>query len=383
MTRTSLHVFLSPATHESRFLREASAILGAGLADRVLLLALHDPGLAESEELAAGVRVERIRLRSRGLPRGLLFQLLKAREWRRRIIRRAREVRPDAIVAHSLAALPVGAAVARVTSAPLLYDAHELETERNGLRGIRQAVERAVERSSIRRARAVVCVGDAIADWYAKAYDIPRPFVVRNVSAGAVASPAPRPSFLRERFAVPDDALLFIYQGAFSRGRRIEQFLRIFARTGHHVVFMGFGELEGLVRSYAARHPNIHLQPAVAPQEVLAHTAGADVGLVGVENVCLSYYYSLPNKLFEYLSAGLPVIAPDYPEIRRLVAGHDCGWVAGESDDDWFERISTLSPAMVAAGRLGAHSATAAYSWPAEERAFLDAYRSLRGGSGR
>ena len=128
------------------------------------------------------------------------------------------------------------------------------------------------------------------------------------------AGPVPKKTaILRSELGIPDGDLVFLYQGGLFRARRIEQLLRVFSRAAkdRHVVFMGYGELERMVRSAAATNYNIHFRPAVSPHEVLA-LAGADVGLVGVENVCLSYYYSLPNKFFEEsLLAGVPVLGSD------------------------------------------------------------------------
>ena len=84
-----------------------------------------------------------------------------------------------------------------------------------------------------------------------------------------------------------------------------------------HCIFMGYGALVPKVRQLAATSPNVHLLPAVHPQDVLSFTVGADVGVILVQKVSLSYYYSLGNKFFEYLMAGLPVIASDFPEMSK------------------------------------------------------------------
>ncbi len=375
--RTCLHIFLTVARQESRFLREAGAQVASGLFDEVVLAAKWEPGLAEEETLAPGVRVWRVRLTTGSLPRTLSMQLLKMVEWRARIVGFAKRLRPGLVISHSIAALPVGLACKRAVGSPLLYDAHELETERNGLRGWRKGLERRTERRLIRGCDAVVVVSDSIADWYAREYGIVRPAVVRNVPEVVGDSPRPDPRLWRDRFGIRDDHLVFIYQGGLFSGRRIEQFLRVFsaARPDRHVVFMGYGELEGLVREAAARHANIHFAPAVPPRDVLRHTAGADVGLVGVENVCLSYYYSLPNKLFESLLAGIPVLMPSYPEMARVARDSGCGWVVGEEDAAWLEAVNGLDAQSVAATKARARSAAAAYSWRNESGHFLEAVK--------
>jgi glycosyltransferase involved in cell wall biosynthesis len=385
MSAPSLHVFLTNARHESRFLKEARSLIGSGLADRVVLAAKWDPGLAERESLGEGIEVHRVRLATLGLPKRLWAQIPKAIEWRWRVVRIARRIRPAAVVAHSLGALGAGRAAARAARCALLYDAHELETERNGLRGRRQQLERWYERRAVRDLHGMLCVCDSIADWYAREYGIERPAVVRNIPDLRWQGGGGRSPILRDRFGIPEDHFVFLYQGGLFPGRRIEQFITVFtrARPDRHLVFMGYGELEGLVRTAAGRHNNIHFLPAVPPAEVLRHTVGADVGLSGVENACLSYFYSLPNKLFEYLAAGVPFLVPDYPEMRRLTVGEGCGWPVGEDADAWLGAVNVLVREDIEAARRRVAVAAARYSWRHEEPVLLETYRRALARAGR
>jgi glycosyltransferase involved in cell wall biosynthesis len=374
-----LHVFLTAARHESRFLREASTVYRQ-LGHHTILAAKWEPGLEEYAQIEPGIEVWRVRLTTLSLPKGLPFQLVKALEWRTRIDRFARAQRPAVLHAHSLAALPTAAHVKRSTGARLIYDAHELETEKAGLQGLRQRLSRRMEQRLIGRCDAVLCVSDSIADWYAERYGMDRPIVVRNVpdhGTQRIKHAVP----LRDRLGLGPDDVLFIYQGMMSKGRRVEQFLRVFSRSSlaRHVLFMGYGDLESAVKEVAGRRPNIHFLPAVPPGEVLAHTAGADVGLVGVENVCLSYYFSLPNKLFEYLLAGLPVIAGRWPEIRRVVERYQCGWLHDEDDDAVLRLIERIDRTEVTRLRHGVAHARAQISWANEEAKLIQVYRQLAG----
>lgn len=283
------------------------------------------------------------------------------------------------VPAHSQYSLPIAVAVSWTSGIPVIYDARELETERNGTRGLRQRVDRILEHLLIRHCSAVLRVSDSIADWYAHAYGIPRPAVVRNIPDIRVQPREPGSRVLRERFGVGEDAVLFLYQGALAPGPRIEQLLRVFAtaRPDRHLVLMGYGVLEPAIRAAAATYPNIHFQPAVPSSEVLRYTASADVGICGGENVCLSYYYSLPNKLFEYLLSGLPFLVPDWPEMRRIVDADGCGWVVGESDAEWQVRVDGLTRDEIATASSAAEAAAPHYSWAREEQVRLDVYRRV------
>ena len=84
------------------------------------------------------------------------------------------------------------------------------------------------------------------------------------------------------------------------------------------LVFMGYGKLQGSIAEAAASSENVHFQPAVPYQEMLQYTKDADVGLVSVRPICLSYLYCLPNKLFECIQAGVPVLVNDLPDCVAL-----------------------------------------------------------------
>jgi glycosyltransferase involved in cell wall biosynthesis len=298
-------------------------------------------------------------------------------EWRQRVVRVAREVRPRAIFCHSVVPLRSAVEACRKTGAALIYDAHELETQRMGARGLRKMSFSYLERRFIRRCGAVICVSGSIADWYEKLYGINKPAVVRNIPDTRIQMDFSGSNLLRERFGISGQHLLFIYQGGLETGRRVEQMLRIFSRVraGRHIVFMGFGSLEGAVREAAAHSSQIHFLPAVPPQEVLRYTASADVGIVGVENRCLSYYFSLPNKIFEYLLAGTPALAPNYPEMRRIVEANGTGWIVEDEDRSWQTMIESLDLERVTAAKEKVRAVSGRFSWRNEESCLFSAYR--------
>lgn len=379
MPTTVLHVMeTSDLVHETRMRKQATVVLSNGLADRVVLAGRLLPGQPRWEQVAANFEFVRI-----PMLRGSRYRILTPfRRWDagRRLVQAARDIRPAMVDCHHLCTLEWCVKMKRALGIPLVYVPHELETERNGLRGLRQKLDRWAERRFIRECDAVVVVCDSIADWYAKQYGIARPVVVRNVPEVKGERPAPNPRLWRERFNIPDDHVIFIYQGGLFRGRRIEQLLRVFARAkpDRHVVFMGYGERQSTVEDAARQHANIHYAPAVKPDEVLLHTAGADVGLVGVANVCLSYYFSLPNKLFEFMLAGIPALMPAYPEMVRATAGSGSGWVVGENDEDWLAAINGLTLEQVAAGKRAAHVAGGRLSWQDEAAKLTAVYRRVQ-----
>lgn len=382
--RVNLHLWPAAIRNDSRFMKQAQSILSAGLADEVVLLGQSKKAEPLDEQIGKGIRLARFQNRLSSLPKFKLFGCLKYGELFCREVLMARRVRPSIIHCHSLSSLPAAVAASAFTRVPMIYDARELETETNGLRGVNQAFARRVEKTLIRHCDAVLCVADSIADWYARAYHIPRPFVVRNIPDVRAQSTFGESEVLRARLGIPREALVFIYCGGLYHGRRVEQMIRVFQRVrqDRHVVFLGFGPLEGLVKGASAVHPNIHFLTAVPPSEVLAQVACADVGIVGVENSCLSYHLSLPNKLFEYLLAGIPFLAPDYPEMRRVLNTHHCGWVVGETEEEWREAVEGLDKGKTLGNRKLVLAARKAFSWKNEEERLVEAYRKAIGRNG-
>ena len=345
-----------------------------------MVAALWEPGLEQEEHLEGGITAWRVVLKTRGWPRNLLTQLVKYLEWMVRILVRMKSEDLTVIHAHSISALPVGVVLKWLTGAPLVYDAHELESETNGLSPLRSKLSYWAERLWIRGADRTVTVCDSIADWYADAYSMERPVVIRNVPMRA-AAPTEACTVLRDDHGIADDALLFLYQGSLSPGRGIEALLDVFAGldSRKHLILMGYGTLEEQVRQAESACLNIHFQPAVPPDQVLSYTASADVGLCLIENTCLSYYYSLPNKLFEYLLSGLPVLVNDMPEQRKIVERFGCGWIVPATLDEQKALFKSIGAQDIAERKESVALAAESFDWAQEAVQLQDVYVAIAG----
>jgi glycosyltransferase involved in cell wall biosynthesis len=360
----NLHVYPSPFTHESRILRETAVLAQRTRFERIVMVGTAAPGLPATERLDGVREIHRV---PRAPGEGLVGKSLATMAWSRAVLE-AYSAQPLACVnCHSLPVLPLCVRLARRTGAKLVYDAHELETETNGLGGLRQLGSKLVERALIGRADAVIVVGDAIADWYARAYPIPRPAVVLNCPAGSVSVRTDR---LRERLALPPDQRIFLCQGILGSGRGIELLCEawdLLRPPRPALVFMGDGPLAGHVEAAAGRNPDVRRIAAVPPAEVLAYTASADVGLCLVQPTCLSYSLCMPNKLFEYLHAGLPVLVSNLPELGRLVREAGLGHVVPDATPQALAAtVAAMDSGDLADFAPAVRAAAAKYNWQAQ-----------------
>ena len=378
------NVVLNDFTRDNRVLKITQSLAGDG--HDVAVVALHKVGLPMSEQ-RTGWRVVRTRVRSAALPRGTVFGVIKMAELALRVVWQWRKV--DAWHCNDIEAFVLGWCAQRLNPRlRLVYDCHEFEAERNAKPRIERKLVGWLERRMIRRAAAVITVSPSIAEAYRERYasfGLPEVHLVRNIPAPRAVVPAAEgvpPDHFRSRFGIPPGDFIALYQGAFTYNRGLETALAAMeglSGAGIHLVLMGYGPLQALVDETASSMTHVHVHPAVPYEEVLEHTRSADVGLVSVKPTCLSYRYCLPNKLFEYILAGVPVLSNDLPDCRALIATYGVGNVVKQDDaEGWREALLALRQAGTSTFAPGLERAATSLSWQREAEKLSAVYRGLR-----
>jgi len=173
--------------------------------------------------------------------------------------------------------------------------------------------------------------------------------------------------------------MMFLYLGGLAKGRGIEVILEAFShpKVSHHVLFMGAGPLSESVSQAAAKCSRIHHRAPVPPSEVLAYAAGADAGLSLIEDSCLSYRYCLPNKLFEYLLAGVPVLASNLPDQARLIADYKAGWTITPNAEQLVAKLFAIDVQEARELRESLPSRVRYLRWEDEVKPILEIYGAL------
>jgi glycosyltransferase involved in cell wall biosynthesis len=144
-------------------------------------------------------------------------------------------------------------------------------------------------------------------------------------------------------FQIPESAKIYLYIGYISLGRGIETILEAFSRTKSKsvAIFLGDGEYVNKIKNQSQQRANVFVHPMVSHEEVVHLASSADFGLCLIENVSLSDYYCLPNKLFEYAFAGIPVVASEFPEITRVVSKYGLGYCVEPNVENLLEFLDS------------------------------------------
>lgn len=377
----NLHISLTEFRNESRVLKETNSILNYNIASKVYIASLHSDDLEEEKIYKDNLILNRFKLSSRKLSKNLFVQVLKYFEFMYRITLFYRKKDIKMINIHAIALLPFGIFLKYLFKAKLVYDTHELETETNGSRGLRKKLAKFMEKSLIKKCDLIFVVSENIADWYAKEYDIKRPIVVKNAPR---LIDSKKTNHFRENLSIKDNSIIVLYQGGLSCGRGVDLLLECFKQRNDDkvvIVFMGYGQLEEDIKITSKEKNNLFFHPAVAPEVVLEYTSSADFGIHMIQNTCLNHYYCLPNKLFEYSMAGLPVIVSNMKEMRELVEKYDMGIIVEDDKvNSMNNAIDKILQSDIKQMKQNARRCAEENSWEVQEIKMINEYKRVLNG---
>jgi glycosyltransferase involved in cell wall biosynthesis len=310
-------------------------------------------------------------------------------------LRLARRVHPRLVHANDWNTMWCGMAIKLTCGTRLVYDSHELWADRNG-RWEQRWWLLASEALFVRVADEVLTASPGYADALAKRYRIARPTVIRNIPDLAISENSsdigPDPPHLPDlkatrnlptpRTSHPPTPALAVYVGGLMPGRGLEQTIDALALAPTiRLQAIGPGApayrksltARALARGVADR---VELTPPVSPALIPEVLAQATAGLCLIQPVCRSYELTLPNKLFEYAAAGVPVLASDLPVIAAAVRAGGLGEVVPCADSQAIaaalERLAAHDRWSEASGCAQAFAR--ANSWSAESRTLARLY---------
>ncbi|QIG90003.1 glycosyltransferase family 4 protein [Chryseobacterium sp. POL2] len=209
--------------------------------------------------------------------------------------------------------------IAEQLNIPLVFDSHEMFSEMPSVQGkISQKIWKWVERNYFPKLNNIITASDSYADWFVKEYDIARPMVVRNL---------PRQQYREQQESKSQKIIL--YQGWLNYSRGIDKAIMAMQYVENAVLkIAGGGPMEAEFRAIAKQYDvldKVEFLGKLYPSDLRKITPTADVGLSIEENKGLSYYYSLPNKISDYIQAKVPVVVSDFPELKKIALGYQVG----------------------------------------------------------
>ena len=419
-TPSSLRIAMAlygDVSFDSRVQREAASLAAAGHAVTIYCLAgeliggeaeragvrvvAHTPsvsrvlpGSGAGSPVTAG-RWSSVRRRVQGL-RWFLGYVRNLRAWGRWAVKAAGDV--DVWHAHDMTGLmAVGPQID--STCHLVYDSHEIYLAAGSASRLPSPIKRilaAYEGRLARRAEALVTVNEGLERYLSDRLHPRRVIVVRNCPSRWTPR-AEDHDRLRRRSGVPTGSPIVLYHGRFSRQRGIEELLEAVrdpVLSTVHVVLLGYGDFQAELE-HIANDPifdgRVHVLDAVPPDELLGWVAGADVGAVAVQRSSLNHWLSSPNKLWESIAAGVPVVVSDFPVMRAVVRDDPNGPLGAVCDPADASSFSAAIAAIVNAAdddraglrarcRKAAHER---WNWEQEVARLVEFYSTVDGHSSK
>jgi len=241
---------------------------------------------------------------------------------------------------------------------------------------LKQWVITEIERFFIKRTDVIFTSGKMDSEFIARFYDIEEPLVIMNLPNYQILKKTDK---LRSYFGISSDKKIMIYQGMIHPGRGLEPFVKVLGKFPNWVLcVLGSGrhwnEIKRIIDEIGVSNQVYKSEP-VPYQELAEWTVSADAGLCYIEPLTESLRLALPNKLFEYAMAGIPVICSDLPQMAPIVNEFGSGIVLENqaSENQWFAGMSELSDSDSYSKMANAATQLAKkYNWQAQEPIILE-----------
>ncbi len=218
--------------------------------------------------------------------------------------------------------------LSKLKKKPLIYDSHELFCEVPELKDsrIKKAIWQKLEAYIIPKLKTCLTVNDSIAKIYVAKYNVPF-HIIRNISDFDQTF-IPKS---RAQLSMPEDKKIILLQGAgINVDRGAEELIDAMEFVQNAVLYIiGSGDVWENLKQKVSFNKNIQnkvvLINKLPKSELINYTFNADIGLSIDKNTNLNYLYSLPNKIFDYIQAEIPILASHLPEIENIILHYKIG----------------------------------------------------------
>lgn len=264
----------------------------------------------------------------------------------------------------------------------IVYDCHEHETEAGVYLGkpLLKWLAKIFERKMIKAVDSVITVSDSIAQDYVRLYQIKKPHLVMNCPNYKRYRSF---NLFREKFNIGEDKTLFLFQGEYLQGRGVEKLIEIFkelekVNESLALILLVYGEEIEELKEKIKDSGNIFWHDKVSKDIYMNYVASADWGIYLMENICKNHDYALPNKLFDYIMANLPVVVSDLKEMKKFVDENKIGYAIDSKDTDAvIELLKGVIKETKKEFEKPLGIVAKKYSWEEQEKVLLKIYNSL------
>jgi glycosyltransferase involved in cell wall biosynthesis len=233
----------------------------------------------------------------------------------------------DALFANDLDTLWANNFAAKLKGVPLIYDSHEIFCEVPELQKtpFKKRIWERLEKRIVPKLKFCITVNQSIANYFKEKYKTDFT-VLRNI-------PIQEQNFkakTKQELGIPTDKKILILQGAgINIERGAEELVKAMEFVDNaHLYIIGSGDVFSCLIKLV---PELNLQQKITVKnkipktELLHYTYNADVGISIDKDTNLNYHFSLPNKIFDYIKAGLPILASPLPEIKNIISRYNIG----------------------------------------------------------
>lgn len=268
----------------------------------------------------------------------------------------------------------------RLKSRKLVYDSHEVQTSRTGYNS---SFYGRMEAFLIKRIDSMIVENHTRAKYNEDLYGF-YPNVVHNYPFKQTNKNQEKVN-LHEILGLPLDEKILLYQGGIQVGRGLDKLIEAAPHFKEGtVVLIGDGKIKQELQNKVDElnlHHKVKFLPKVPLKDLPKYTRNAYLGFQVLNNVCFNHYSASSNKLFEYMMAGVPVVACDFPEIKRVVEGERTGICI---DSHIPEQIASAVNHLLEDKKLrnelseNSKSASEKYNWQEEMDHFLQVYKNVK-----
>jgi glycosyltransferase involved in cell wall biosynthesis len=289
----------------------------------------------------------------------------------------------DMYVAHDLPALPIAHYAAKKNGGKLVYDSHEFFTGQIALKGNRKKFFQDLEKNLIYDVDLFFTVNEDIANLFVQEYGIEKPKVLLNSIEENEQITSVN---LHRKLGIREDKNIILYQGGFLEDRNLEILIESaqYLEENNVLVMLGYSFLEEKLKNIAKKlniiDKKVYFMDRVAQKELLNYTAGATVGVIPYPDIDLNTKYCTPNKMFEFLTAEVPIIANEkLVTVSKILKKLDIGYfISFESPKSIAEGLNkSIFEMKDVSFQENIKKAKEKLSWKNQENILTDSYKRL------